>query len=98
MSDPEQNRITSYKKFLVSKRARVACHLSRHTVRVPGPAVAFGESNRAENRHLARGTNAFIARMGGVRISVKPGCQHSLASSFSEVYGRRLPSRCRCFV
>lgn len=43
-------------------------------------AVAFGESNRAENRHIPRGTNASIARIGGrVRISANAVCQDSPA-------------------
>jgi hypothetical protein len=43
-------------------------------------AVAFGESNRAENRHIPRRTNASIARIGGrVRISANAVCQDSPA-------------------
>ena len=59
MSDPEQNRLTACKKFLVSKKNPCGVpFIPPHgfVFQIVG-AVASGELNRAETRHIPWGTN-----------------------------------------
>src|ERR1700722_13629671 len=51
-------------------------------------AIAFGESTRAEIRHIPYGANALIARIGRLPISARSGRQRSRAKRFSVAYVR----------
>src|SRR6202162_5650184 len=99
MSDPEQNRLTACKRFFVSKKTCGVPFIPPHGfVFLSVRAVAFGESNRAETRHIPSGTNALIARSGRVRISANAVRQHSRANRISGVYVRPLQPTCLCFA
>src|SRR5215471_10056244 len=79
---PIQSSIRSRpaKSFSYRKRACAGVPFyPSHFVFLSVRAVALGESNRAENRHIPRGTNAFIARSGRVGIPAKAVCQYSRA-------------------
>src|SRR5215469_5601274 len=98
MSDPEQNQITACKKFFVSKKNPCGVpFIPSRFVFLSVRAVAFGESTRAENRHIPRGTIAFIARIGGrVRISANAVCEDSRVNWISGAYVRHLQPTCLC--
>jgi hypothetical protein len=58
-------------------------------------AVASGNQTQLQIRHTPRGNECFIARIGRVRVSSKPACQHLRAPSVA--WSRHPQSTCLFF-